>query len=147
MKIGDVIESAIWLNGEESLEDRIRYEADVRRAITRLCDDLGFLHGPVTFIEKRPGNDRVPPVPDHVQGSRVRMLIGEAMVVSLAPEEKPYSFVANLDCQDLKLLRKITREAHAKCFPGAYHLMDAEVDEVIEAASPDAALDTLRQMH
>jgi hypothetical protein len=145
MRLGDVIESAIWLNGEETPEDRRRFESDVSQAITELCDDLGFLHGPVTFIEKHPDDDRVPPVPDHVQGQRVRLLVAEAPIVALKPEPTQDSFIANLDRTDLDRLRQMTREAHAKHIPGAKRLTDPEVDEVIEATGPEAALGALRQ--
>ena len=73
MKIGDVYESAVWITGDESPELRRRYEADVTEALTEICDSFGFLHGPVTFTEKHPADDSVPPVPDHIQGQRVRL--------------------------------------------------------------------------
>ena len=93
VKLGDVIQSAIWLSGEETAEDRTRYEKDVCTAISLLCDGQGWLHGPVSFIEKRPGEDRVPQVPDHIQGQRVGLLVAEAEVVGL-------SFVVSAEAQE-----------------------------------------------
>ena len=144
MRIGEVVESAIWLSGEETAEDRRRFETDVCAAIDILCNDMGFLHGPVTFIEKRPGDDRVPAVPDHIQGPRVRLLVAEAELTTRKPESKPDSFVANLDRQDAIRLRHLTRRAQAKHMPDR-KLTDAECDKIIEQYGPEAALDTLRR--
>ena len=143
MNICDVIESAIWLDGEETPEQRQRFVHDVIHAIETACRDEGLLHGPVKFIEKHPGQDRVPEVPDHIQGQRVRMLVGEAEIIAKRPEEKPGSFIANLDRIDLLRLRKLTREAHNKKRLGG--LSDAECDTIIEQYGPQAALETLRK--
>ena len=143
MKLGDTIESAIWLSGSESIKDRMRFEHDVRHAIDELSLEAGFLHGPVTFIEKRPGDERVPEVPDHVQGERVRLLVGEAEIVARKPEDKPGSFIANLDRMDLLRLRKLTREANRK--QNNTGLSDVQCDAIIEQYGPEAALETLRK--
>ena len=142
MKIGDVIESAIWLTGDESQEMRERYKRDVTEAIDYFCHENNFLHGPVTFIEKLPGTDRVPPVPDHVQGQRVRLLVAESTITAKAVVAPKGSFIANLDKHDLDRLRKITRRASMKVCMKI--LTDAECDEMIENLGPAAALDTLR---
>lgn len=138
MNLGEVIESAIWLTGDESQELRKRYEQDVCQAIDDLCQEHAVLHGPVTFTEKRPGDDRVPPVPDHIQGGRVRLLVAESVVTEHAPQTSIGSFVANLELKDLTRLRKITRRYR----PG---LTDQQCDEIIEELGPEAALDTLRR--
>lgn len=144
MKIGEVVESAIWLSGEETTEDRMRFEADVCAAIDILCHEQGFLHGPVVFVEKRPGDDRVPPVPDHIQGIRVRLLVAEAEITARKPESKPDSFIANLDRKDLVRLRHLTRQAQLRHSPET-KLTDADCDKIIEQYGPVAALATLRQ--
>lgn len=143
MKIGDTIESAAWTTGDEPPETRAQYEEDVRFAITRLCDLNGFLHGPVTFTEFKPGDERVPEVPKHVQGSNVRLLIGEADVIARKPESKPHSFIANLDRKDLIRLRALTRKAALKMTRRI--ISDVECDAIIEACGPDAAIETLRR--
>ena len=143
MNIGDTIESAIWLDGQESLEDRQRFEHDVAQSIKTVCRDEGLLHGPIRFIEKRPGEDRVPQVPDNVQGQRVRLLVGEAEIVAKRPQVKPDSFIANLDRMDLIRLRKLTREANRK--QNNAGLSDAQCDQIIEQYGPEAALETLRK--
>lgn len=143
MKLGDVIESAIWLSGEESEELRTFYEKDVEFAIATMCAQEGCLHGPVSFTEKHPEDDSVPQVPHHISGTRIRLLVAEAEVIGRKLENKPDSFVANLDRKDLVRLRKITRVAAAQ---GAGKLLnDAQCDEIIERYGPEAALDTLRR--
>ena len=139
MRLGEVIESAIWLTGEESEELRTRYEQDVSQAIDDLCYEYGMLHGPIQWVEKIPGTDRVPTVPDHIQGQRVRLLVAESTVTDYAPQTSEGSFVANLECKDVERLRLITRKAARKT------LTDEECDEIIEEHGPEAALDTLRR--
>lgn len=138
MEIGEVIESAIWVTGDESQELRDRYKKDVTQAIADLCREHGMLYGPIQWIEKKPGDDRVPQVPDHIQGQRVRLLVAEATVVGQAPQTNTGSFIANLDRKDLLRLRVITRRK----FP---HYTDPQCDELIEELGPRAALETLRQ--
>ncbi|KKK55923.1 hypothetical protein LCGC14_3069700, partial [marine sediment metagenome] len=114
MKLGDVVTNAIWVTGDESVGLRKRYEQDVTESIDTLCQGMGFIHGLVTFIEKHPESEDVPPVPDHIQGQRVRLLVAESTVVKKALEVIQESFVANLDKKDLAKLRSITRKAYAK---------------------------------
>jgi len=143
MRIGDVIESAIWLTGEEGQEMRRRYEADVTSAIDDLCHEHNLIHGPVQFIEKKPGQDRVPEVPDHIQGINVRLLVAESEVIASAPETSVGSFTANLEKIDLDRLRDITRQIHKRL--NGTILTNSQCDEVIEELGPEAALSTLRQ--
>jgi hypothetical protein len=143
MKLGDILEAAIWITGDEAPEIRARYEGDVRVSITRACEQAGVIAGPVQWIEKRPEDDRVPEVPDHITGSRVRLLVAEAAVVAQAPMNPAGSFVANLDRIDLERLRALTRRQHAREMPGT--LSDEQCDEIIEAIGPEAAIATLRR--
>ena len=144
IKIGDVIESAIWITGDESPATRTRYENDVRQVFSDLCAEEGYEYGPVTFIEKRPGDDRVPPVPDYVQGSRVRLLVGETEILCKNVLTSEGSFIANLDKKDLIRLRAITRNGLAKYRPD-YVMTDRECDQYIEQFGPEAAIDVLRK--
>lgn len=138
MRIGDVIESSIWMTGDESQAVRQQYELDVSQAIGSLCDEHGFECGPVKFSEKHPSEDRVPEVPDHIQGSRVRLLVAEAEVIARVVRVEG-SFVANLETKDLQRLRLITRQASRQV------LTDQECDAIIERYGPDAAIETLRK--
>ena len=142
MRVGDVIESAIWLTGEESDDMRKRYESEVIDAIDYFCHEKRFIHSQIVFIEKKPGTDRVPEVPDHIQGQNVRLLVAEALIVGKSQETPKGSFVANLDKIDLERLRSITRKARYKLYKE--HLTDAECDRVIEEIGPEAAIATLR---
>lgn len=144
MKVGEYIESAIWITGDESPEIRTRYERDVMQAVADLCSEEGFEHGPVIFTEKRPGDDRVPQVPDHVHGSRVRLLVGEAQIIGNSVTTSEGSFIANLDKKDLVRIRAITRNGLAKHRPD-YVMTDNECDQYIEQYGPEAAVETLRK--
>ena len=141
MKIGEIIESAIWLTGDESEETRKRYEQDVTEAIDYFCHKNEFTHGPVAFVEKLPGTDRVPAVPAHISGPRIRLLVAESTITAKAVITPQGSFIANLDKHDLDRLRKITRRAGMKT---RRILSDAECDDIIEKLGPATALDTLR---
>lgn len=139
LRIGDVIESAIWLTGDESQELRKRYEKDVTQEIADLCQECGVMHSPIRWLEKPPGTERVPEVPKHIQGSRVRLLVAEATVTELTPQSSQGSFIANLDKKDLLRLRILTRRASKQ------NLSDQQCDEIIESYGPKAAIDTLRR--
>lgn len=144
LRIGDIVESAIWTTGDESQATRARYEQDVLQAVADLCAEEGFENGPVIFTEKLPGSDRVPEVPDHVQGSRVRLLVGEAQIRNKLVTTSEGSFIANLDKKDLMRLRAITRNGFAKHNPGQA-ITDKECDQYIEQFGPEAAIETLRK--
>lgn len=143
MKIGDIVESAIWLTGDEPEDLRTRYEGDVKEAINCLCEDEGFLHNEVKFVEHHPEESGIPNVPDHINGSRVRLLRGETVLVSYRPVERPVSFVANLDAKDLGRLQQITRKAHYKHFNK--NISDIECNDIIESLGPEAGLAALKQ--
>lgn len=139
MKTGDLIESAIWVTGDEPQEMRTRYEHDVTEAISYLCHENKMTHGDVKFIEKHPMDDDVPEVPDHLQGSRVRLLVGEASVTGVVVETTEGSFVNNLDHKDLMKLRTIIRRYGTRS--------NDDCDAIIEHIGPDAAIETLRTIH
>jgi len=135
MRVGDLIQSSIWVTGDEHPAIRKRYEEDVIEAIDYLCDSEGFIHGEVNFTEKHPMDD-TPDVPDHIQGSRVRLLVGETEVTQKFVQTPKGSFVANLDIKDLMKLRAVIRRHRP--------LSNVECDMIIEQIGPEAALDTLR---
>lgn len=144
VKIGDTIESAAWLTGEETPEDLADYRDRVREAMDELCSMKGFVRGDARFSELPIGDERVPEVPDHIQGPDVRLLVGEAELIAVAPQINRRAFVGDLEPRDLSRLRQITREAWAKSNPG-HVLSDVEVDDIIEETGPEAALDALRK--
>lgn len=102
---------------------------------------------PPVFIEKRPGEDRVPQVPAHISGPDVRLLVYEACV---AVHPRPAiitsgGFVNDLAPDDLAKLRKITRQCHAQLFSAQPNLTDARCDAYIEEIGPEVAIKMLRK--
>lgn len=144
MRPGDTIESAIWLTGEETQDLRDRYEDDVRNAVSYICHEKGYTHGPVRFVEKRPGAERVPAVPDHVQGIDVRLLIGEADVTGNVPQLERRSFIGDLDAKDLERLRTVTRREYERAHPGQ-SLSNEECDDIIDELGLEAAVEAVRK--
>lgn len=146
MDIGDVIETAMWIDGRETLEQRAHFERDVSAALAAAQAESGLMLGSVTYTEKRPGEDRVPKVPDHIQGPDVRLLVAEAMVVGHMPVfgAQPSWFTDDLGPDDLAVLRRLTRDAYALQFPLRPLLTDRQCETIINDLGPDAALDTLR---
>ncbi len=144
-QIGMPVEVSVWLTGRETPNQMQAWKKDCEAEIGRFGLEHGVMMGEAVYTEKRPGEDRVPPVPDHISGPDVRLLVCEACV--LRPETKivkATGFVADLDAKDLARLRKITRRAYAKTHPGQAPLNDAECDAVIERVGPESALKTLR---
>ena len=142
MNLGDVVESAIWITGEESQEIRKRYEVDVTQAIDDLCKEMHYVRGPIVWFEKVPGTNRVPEVPDHIQGIRVRLLVAEAEIVGLAPVAGNDSFIANLDKKDLVRLRHLTRKGAVN--GTKQNISDKECDEIIDKLGPEVIVGMLR---
>lgn len=144
-KKGDTLECAIWLDGRESPRDVERWRADAPAILLELGGEQTLSIGPVRYEIKRPGDDRVPPVPKNISGPDVRLLVAEADVMDIKPKLiRASSFVQDLDKRDLKRLRDITRQAHRKHNPRALPLTDAEVDEIIEAIGPESAAKSLK---
>lgn len=136
---GEVFETAIWMTGEEAPELKERFIEDVRAYLAEVAERDGVVIGPLVMCEKSPGDDRVPPVPDTIQGPAVKLLVGEATVVAVHPAIAPWSFVLDLDKKDLHRLREITRQAA----PGP--LSDEECDEIIDEIGVETAVRTLRE--
>lgn len=145
MKPGDTIEAAIWLSGTETEEQMLRWKnMEVPAALREAEQVYGVRIGPPEFTIKRPGDDRVPPVPAHISGPDVRLLICEAEVYPGKPAiiARQSGFVHDLRPDDLAKLRKITRRA---CYEKTgQRLTDHQADQIIERLGPDAAVKTLR---
>lgn len=147
MREGDVIESSIWLDGKETPEQRREHEELVKFNIDKLCEENGYLHGPVMFVEKKPGEERVPPVPKHIEESaddlsRICLLVAEAAVTGKRPLLPKGSFLANLDKHDLERLRSLTKSKAMDAY--GVVLSDHTADQIIEEAGPEAAVEALR---
>ena len=144
LRPGDALETAIWLTGEEPDALKQRFESDVRAKLAEMADHEGVIIGPLLMTEKRPGEDRVPQVPDHVHGMNVRLLVGEAAVVGEVFTSEG-AFVADLDPKDLARLRTILRRVHQAYNPGKPELSQEKCDEYININGPEAALEALRE--
>ncbi len=131
MKIGELTECAIWIDGTESEAALRQWKIDCSFMMANAQEPRLKL-GPVTFEIKRPGEDRVPQVPDHIAGPNVRLLIATAEVVGFEPLHRE-SFLNELSEADLMRLRKATRKAHGKTLP------DGVCDQIIERLGPVAA--------
>ena len=144
---GDTVECAIWVDGRETAEQRQQFEHDVQEAMVNGQRAHGAILGPVTWTEKRPGEQRVPPVPEHIAGPDVRLLVAEARVIGLVANlNNPVGFVHELEPDDHALLRRITRREYQKQYPGQPRLTDRQCDTLINDLGPDAALETLRTL-
>ena len=142
---GDVLETAIWMTGEEPDALKDRFENDLRTSLAAMADAEGIIIGPLVMTERKPGGDRMPPVPDNIQGPDVRLLVGEATVFDYVPIFIEGSFVADLDLKDLERLRTILRRVHQSYNPGKPELTIEKCDEYINKNGPDAALAALRE--
>jgi hypothetical protein len=146
MNIGDAVGNAIWLTGTETRELINQYKKTVQVSIDEAAATQRAVLSPVIWLEKRPGEERVPPVPDHIVGPDVRLLVGEAYIVGrLKPLPEPGQLTDDLDSKSLATLRRVTRVAYAKSNPGqrplSIDLCDKTINqygiEVIEAMLSD----------
>ena len=145
MKPGDTVENAIWLSGKETTGDLSRYSHDVEETIRVQAETDGMIIGPIKSIIKYPGGNRVPEVPDHIQGPDVRLLVYEADVLGLMPMLRLNSFLNEQDPIDLMRLRKITRDVHHQQHPDVRLLTDNECDDIIEKIGPESASRAVRE--
>lgn len=144
-KTGDVLELAIWLDGTETPGMVRQWKHDSAYMIARSSGPQVAKISPVEFEIKRPGDDRVPPVPDDISGPDVRLLVASAYIIAFETVPEGAGFIAELDPKDLKRMRKITRKTHRDNNPGAPRLSDAVCDELIRRVGPGAALGALRE--
>lgn len=139
MKPGDVIEVAVWLDGRETAEIRRQYEADVLETANLNLKAHGLVVTGIRWIEKRPGEPRVPEPPNSISGRVPRLLVAE-----IAVGVPPSAFVTELEPDDLARLRRLTRAAYEREWPEYGRLTDRQCDRLINDIGPDAALRSLR---
>ena len=162
MKAGEVLEMSIWLDGSETQAMIEHYQRDMIPSVLKdSAKKAGALISPATFEVKRPGEERVPPVPkwleDRIAGTGRRavavpgvlvsdqpveapvLLVAEARVLGPAPDFSARSFLSDLSPLDLKKLRAITKRSWLENNPSAGPLTDSEADAIIEKHGPDAA--------
>lgn len=132
MKLGDLAECAVWIDGTETTDHLKQWKTDCSYIMANGHDPVLKL-GPVSFEIKYPGQDRVPPVPDRIKGPDVRLLIATAEVVGFEIK-RAYSFVSDLDKGTLARLRAVTRKQMKRV------LTDDQCDQIIERVGPGAAV-------
>ncbi len=137
MRVGDVIETGMWVTGDDDPKLLERYDSDVKEAFDYFIGSQGFTYGEVKKYEKHPMDDRVGEVPDHIQGSRVRLLVYETEVTGRRIENTG-SFIGNLELSDLKRLRGIIRKCAKR------QVSNKECDMIIEEVGPEAAVEAMR---
>lgn len=81
MKVGDVVELAVWLSGRETMDQYLRFAQDCKQAVLTGAYENNVTCAPIVWSIKYPGEERVPAVPDNISGPNVRLLIAEAEVV------------------------------------------------------------------
>lgn len=159
---GDTLELAVWLDGTETPYMLEHYQREIMPdVILESARRHKILTAPPSFHVKRPGEDRVPPVPawleqriaDHgrrmvtigmgIQEQAPILLVAEAKVVGRMPDFSARSFLADLNPDDLKNLRVVTKRAWLAQNPGAGPLTDSEADTIIDQHGPDAARDLI----
>lgn len=148
IKLGDTLMVAMWMDGRETKEDLIRFKSDAGVYFENLAADGGLVISLPTYAEKKPNDERVPPVPGNISGPNVRLFVVEVDVVGKVKVLSPRSFLADLDHKDLEVLREATRAVHRiydRTATGQMRtLTDRECDEIIEEVGPQSALNTLR---
>lgn len=130
MKPGDLAECAIWIDGTETEAALRQWKADCAYLISH-SQEPNLKLGPLAFEIKRPGEDRVPKVPDHLKGPDVRLLVATAEVLGFEIAKRS-SFLDELTERDLIKLRKATRRQYGK-------LSDEQCDQLIERLGPSVA--------
>lgn len=140
--IGDVLEFAYWMTGEETEGELTDFSHAAEMAMTSYMEEENCLLSKGVAHTKRPGDERCPEVPDHIHGTDVQLLVIEAQVLMDLPKES--RFADELEKDDFNRLAKITRSHYARRFPKHPPLTDGQVRTVINDLGPDAALDALR---
>jgi len=145
MKPGDLAEWAIWLSGKETEEHMHHFkEVVIPNVIKRTEQERGVKLANVRFVIKKPGEDRVPKVPDHISGPDVRLFVFVADVhpadsKPVIAKEEP-GFVNDLKPEDQQRLREIARRMHKRANPALPRLKDHECDRIINMVGPDVVL-------
>lgn len=140
-KIGDELEIAIWICDDDPTGkvDWWKTQEGPKR-MRESAEIYGLRHGEITWHELRPGEGRAGHPPKRMTGSNMRLLVGEARIVSEILAPPPKTFLADLAVKDLETLRTATRRA--------YHpttLSDEQCDKVIEKIGPQVAEEMLSQ--
>lgn len=151
MRPGDVLETAVWLDGRETQQQRDQFQADAAEQMRAEAQVFDCVIGPLRWIMKKPGDERVPEKPQHIDGPDVCLLVAEADVFK-APSG---NFLAELEPKDLLKLRKLTRKGYERAWQQwvrdglvkgrCPRLTDRQADTLINDLGPDAAVAALER--
>lgn len=142
MKPGQIIETAIWMNGEETEAEIKKWkEVDLPSLFEIASYENNIKLGDIWFETKSVDDERTPPVPDHVSGDDVKLLVGCAKVLAYKKRAEVKSFIDDIIYEDLELLRNITRRVHRRQRSESEEdLSDGYCDQLIEELGEEAAI-------
>ena len=162
-KPGDVLELAVWMDGSETPEMIEQFKAEIGAAFALAAEKRRLTLGPPVWAVKRPGDERVPPVPKWLESryahrvttvelgqglvetvSSPALLVCERVVTGSAPAFVAPGFSADLGAADLAKLRAITKRAYIANNPTHTPLNDGEADYFIDQMGPDVAYRMIR---
>ncbi|HYF53319.1 MAG TPA: hypothetical protein VEA41_03585 [Salinarimonas sp.] len=170
LRYGDHLTLSIWLAGDETPEMLRQFMAeDAKQGLTLRADKERVKIGEPSFEAKLPGADRVPPVPKWLEDKIATigrkpvvlslvegkepvtypapvLLVAEAMVIGQKPSVAKRGFLADLGPEDLKRLRRRTREIWDSSGVGYRTLTDQECDKLIDEHGPDAAAEAVMRV-
>ncbi len=148
MKKGDLLEYSIWLTGTETPEQIANYKDEILEGVKRATEYQAEVEiGPWELTFKRPGEERVPQVPDGVSGPDVRLMLAVAKVGNRKPRVVPVAapgFSQDLTPKDLKVMRQLTRAAYKRTHPFE-DLSDRNCDQIIDSLGPKVVMKQLRE--
>ena len=108
----------------------------LRRQFFKDMLEHGVVYGPIRFEVLMPDHQRAPAMPKDAPRT-LRLMLATAEVIGFEPRQ--HGFLTELEDRDLLSLRRATREAHARAWPGSRMPSDAECDEMIAELGPDVA--------
>lgn len=137
MKVGELVEYALWYNGSEQ---RAKAEMGIARYFSQDEEHYGVVFGPIKFTDIDPNDQRLGDNAPPELGAKV--LLGEAECIALQPMSAGEAgFIANLEPADLEKLRCATRRAFKKENPKSTITQD-QIDMIITKMAPE----TVRRM-
>jgi len=143
-KIGDIIELAYWMTGEETVQELDEFGQAAQMALQSFVEEEHVMLSTAHATTLRPGDARCPVPPEHIHGADVQLLLVEAKVILELPGPKPSRFADELEKDDLRRLAVITRRQYNQVFPRHPQLTDGQVKTIINDMGPDVALATLQ---
>lgn len=139
MTPGDFLSTEVWLTGLEKPGDITAWKRSAEDDFYAAGRSAKMDIGQVVWQELQPDDEACPPVPrgKKYEGPNQRLLLGAAQVLR---RTRPASwFTLDLEPDDLRRLRDITRKAYQKALPLYPTLTDSQCDTIINDLGPEAA--------